>query len=146
MDFVLFALGLESFGFEIVKKDGLIRKVLVAKYDGRKLKDYKDVTGVPEGDVRGKPGAIGMTSSNGFNIPVLIEHLVATQNRETENKNDRLVVIDETGIKGPVSSIGKHWPGEEGLQMAFEWFEEEFGVTFHEEERALPVWEVRVKR
>ncbi|MCK5001350.1 MAG: hypothetical protein KAS23_17520, partial [Anaerohalosphaera sp.] len=137
---------MEKFGLELVKHEGPIRKVLVARHDGRKLKDFKDVKGVPVGDVRGKPGAVGMTASRGFTMESLLGNLVNTQNRDIVLDADKLFMIDETGIDGPVSGIGKHWPGEEGLRLAKEWFEDEFGVTFQEEERALPVWEVRMKQ
>jgi hypothetical protein len=137
---------LEKYGLEIVRRDGTVRKVLVAKYDGRELKDYKEVTAFSDGDVRGKPGTVNGRATNGFAMSYLLNDLAARQNRGVQHDDKKLVIIDETGIDGSVSSITRHWVGEEGLRLAFEWFKAEFGVTFDEEERALPVWEVRVRR
>ena len=113
--------------------------------DVRKLKNYKDVTGIPEGDVRGKPGAIGSMSSRGISMRGHLDSLAHVQNRDLGPNDEKVIIFDDTGIDGPVSLIGRHFPGEEGLRLAKEWFEEEFGVTFHEEQRPIPVWEVRVK-
>ena len=135
---------LEKNGLELVKTEGAMQKVMVAKYDGRKLKNFKDVTGVPEGDVAGKPGAIGYMSSIGIHLWSHFESLANIQNRDLGPNDEKIIIVDKTGIKGRVSVIGRHFPGEEGLRLAKKWFKEEFGVTFHEEQRPMPVWEVRV--
>jgi hypothetical protein len=76
------------------------------------------------------------------------------QNENLQAKN--LIVIDQTGIKsdflGPkelesvaVSSEEPLWRGEEAIEMARRWFEEEFGVTFTEEVRPMKVLVVQRK-
>lgn len=137
---------LEKYGLELVRRDGAVRKVLVAKYDGRELKDYKEVTGFSDGDVRGKPGAVTDRAHYGFDMSYLLRDLAVRQNQGIQHDDKKVVIIDETDISGRVSSISRNWVGEDGLRLAFEWFEEEFGVTFHEEERVMPIWEVRMKQ
>jgi hypothetical protein len=130
-------------GLELIKKDGPMKTVFVAKYDGRKLKNFEEVTGTPEEDVRGKPGYIGMMAGNGISMQSHLSSLAAIQNRDLGPNDEKLIISDETGLEGPVSIIGKHFPGKEGLKLAKEWFSEEFGVTLHEEQRSIPVWQVR---
>ncbi len=66
----------------------------------------------------------------------------------------RIILINETGIpetRGPNQSAANicldydfsFWTGDEADKLAFKWFEENFGITFHEEERAMKTLELQ---
>ena len=139
---VEFVLGL--FGMQLVVEEGEPRSVLVARYDGRPLKDHAEVKAPYRYDPKreSKAGMMSSMARPGFSMTGLLEHLVMQQNRGIENDSQKLVIIDETGIEGPVSIEKAFWPGEEGLRLAKQWFEENFGVTFTEESRSLKTYVV----
>jgi hypothetical protein len=69
---------------------------------------------------------------------------------------DGILIVDETGISSNMSGTGEakavyvssdspYWTGEDGPDMAKEWFEEELGVMFREEVRPETVYVVRRK-
>ena len=127
-----YVLGL--FGMELIVEDGESRKVLVAKYDGRPLKNFEDVR-APfryEATKESKTGMTSATARTGFSITSLLHYLAAHQ-----------IIVNETGIEGPVSSERAFWPGDEGLKLAKKWFEEQFGVTLAEETRKMKIYVIR---
>jgi len=126
------------------------RKVWIARYDGRPLKPYKDSKApVP---YAGKGGyQMGMATGWG---PVTMKNLLDNLMRYQTELRERLVIVDETGISSipdregdwasvAVSSENPTWGGEGGTEMARKWFAEQFGVTFTEETRLIPVHVVR---
>jgi hypothetical protein len=141
-----YVLGL--YGMELVVEDGESRKVLVAKYDGRLLKDAKEVKAPFRYDAN-KESKVGMMSAMaraGFSMTNLLQNLAYHQTKGLEDGSGQLVIVDETGIEGPVSSERAYWPGDEGLKLAKEWFEENFGVTFTEETRTMKTYVVRKQK
>jgi tetratricopeptide (TPR) repeat protein len=136
---------LNSFGMELAIEPGETRKVLVARYDGRPLKNYKDVK-APFGHDGKNQSRVGTTSASamaGFSMPSLLSNLAYHQNKGIEDDDKKLVIVDETGIEGSVSTEMAFWPGEEGLRLAKKWFEENFGVTFTEETQTMPTYVIR---
>jgi len=138
-----YVLGL--FGMELVVEEGESRTVLVARYDGRSLKDAKEVKAPFRYDAT-KQSKVGMTSASaraGFSMASLLNNLAYHQNKDIEDDNKKLVIVDETKIEGPVSSERAFWPGDEGLKLAKEWFKDHFGVTFTEENRKMKTYVIR---
>ena len=129
--FVVEALGLEF----IERQDERI--VWIARYDGRSLKPWKEVNApVPNPD--NKPTHIGMRASWGkITISDLMHGLKFYK---------QSIVIDETGLPSDtsVAADSPYWNNTEASDtLAKRWFEEEFGITFVEETRQVPVFEVR---
>ncbi len=136
---------LNSFGMELAIEPGETRKVLVARYDGRPLKNYKDVKAPfgHDGKNQSRVGATSASAMAGFSMPSLLSYLAYHQNKGIEDDDKKLVIVDETGIEGSVSTEMASWPGEEGLRLAKKWFQENFGVTFTEETRTMPTYVIR---
>ena len=136
------------FGMELVVEEGESRKVLVAKYDGRRLKNYRDVK-APFRYNAEKESKVGMTqasASSGYTMASLLHGLTYLQNRNVEDDSQKLVVVDETGLEGPLSMERAFWTGEEGLKLAKEWFKENFGVTFTEDVRTMKTYVIRTRK
>jgi tetratricopeptide (TPR) repeat protein len=139
---------LNHFGIELVIEDGPSRKVLVAKYNGQSLKDFKDVTApIPyDGQNQLKAGVMSTGTSRGFTLVEIFDDLARQQNKGIEKDGDKLVIFNETGISfedGSVSSETAFWPDKEGLELAKKWFNEEFGVTFTEETRPMKTYVIK---
>ena len=142
---VEFVLGL--YGMELIVEDGESRQVLVAKYNGQKLKAPQQVKAPLQYD-GSKKSKLGMTRSTaraGFPMRSLLDGLAFEQNRDIKDDSKKLVIFNETGIEGNVSSEIAFWPGDEGLKLAKKWFEEQFGVTFAEETRTMKTYVVRTR-
>ncbi len=138
-----YVLGL--FGMELVIEEGESRNVLVARYDGRPLRNFKDVKAPLRYDADSK-SKVGMTNSSaraGIPMRNLLNGLVMDQNRDIKDDSKKLIIVNETGIEGNISSESAFWPGDEGLRLAKEWFEEQFGVTFTEETRKMKTYIIR---
>ena len=58
---------------------------------------------------------------------------------------NRPLLIDETGLpeETPLSEISVSWHGPGALEIALQWFETEFGITFEEERRVMSVFTVK---
>ena len=141
---------LNQFGMELVIEEGPARKVLVAKYNGQPLKDFKEVKAPLRYDNTKdlKAGMMVTMSSNGFSLSALLSHLARQQNTGIEENDKKLVIFNDTGIGyeyGSVSLERAAWPGAEGLELAKKWFEEQFGITFTEETRAMKTYVIRKK-
>jgi hypothetical protein len=133
----------------------LRRPVWVARYDGRKLPDWRGVVPLDRekmGDAFVSGG--GGTQTTARNLLAGFQQAI---NKDIEGfalTDDKVVIIDETGLPtqpgenqtwGSIClthqyAFGK---GEQATDMAKAWFEEKFGITFHEEERELKIVEVR---
>jgi tetratricopeptide (TPR) repeat protein len=141
-----FVLGQFGYDVDVVTEP---RKVWVARYDGRALKPYEQV----RAPVRYTPGGdeVGMSMvppGGRFTMGCLLRDLMRYQTEVLP----RLIVIDETGIPSegevgkpavPVSCEQPLWSRTGGIEMARKWFAEQFGVTFTEETRLIPVHVVR---
>ncbi|NQV33708.1 MAG: hypothetical protein HQ515_13530, partial [Phycisphaeraceae bacterium] len=141
--FVLDALGLEW--VESVEQ----RRVWLAHYDGRSLKPWEQVKApVPRGDARHTMPGMDWNSSRAT-MPQLLNSFVAYQAMDLTANS--VLIVDETGLPGKeasgetlyVSSASPNWRGEECLEMARQWFEEQFGVTFTQEIRPMTVYSVQ---
>ena len=145
-DFVLNALGLEI--IEVTEH----RKVWVARYDGRPLKPWQEVTApVSRGDARHTMP--GMASGRGrTSVRELFEGFAYYQDYHLSA--DKIIIIDETGLpcepaegqsveSVAVSSVSPYWRGDESIAIARKWFREQFGITFTEQMRPMTVHIVR---
>ena len=90
-----------------------------------------------------KVGMVSATSSGGFTLGDLLHDLTLYQNRGIEDDSKKMIIANETGIEGPVSTERASWPGDEGLKLAKKWFVEQFGVTFTEDTRPMKIYVVR---
>jgi len=123
-----YVLGL--FGMELIVEDGESRQVLVARYNGQKLKPQQQVKAPLRYD-SSKKSKVGMTSSS------------RDQNRDIKDDSKKLIIVNETRIEGNISSERAFWPGDEGLRLAKKWFKDHFGVTFTEETRTMKTYVIR---
>ncbi len=139
---------LNHFGLKLVIEEGPSRKVLVAKYNGQPLKNYRDVK-VPslyDDTKESRAGMLASMTSSGYRMTDLLHDLATQQNMEIEKDDEKMVIFNETGLDfehGPVSDKTAFWPGAEGLELAKKWFEEQFGVTFTEEIRPMKIYIIR---
>ncbi|MGB7159317.1 MAG: hypothetical protein WBD40_14710 [Tepidisphaeraceae bacterium] len=140
VDFVLKSLGLEL--TEVVEP----RTVWVARYDGRPLKDWRDVK-APVPNPQRRALHAGMASGSGpTSIKDLFHGFVFYQ--DDQLAADRVLIVDETGLAigadpKPVSGESPYFGGPAAPAIAKQWFAEQFGVTFTEEKREQTVHVVR---
>ena len=129
---------LNFFGLEVVEVNEP-RTVWIAKHDGRKLKDFKEVRApVPyPGSDRRKAGMMTSMSSGGFDLDYLFRDFMDWQN---------ILIVDETGIKDRVSHEGPCWEGPEAPEIARKWFADEFGITFTEQTREMKTYVIRKRQ
>lgn len=130
------------------------RKVWVARYDGRPLPYWRDVCPLEAPHLEERPFSRGGgTSTTVATLLELMEQAVNGHHMLIPDPDD-LLIVDETGLPtrpGPNQTGGSiclsysyaFWTGDEGVDLAKEWFEETFGITFHEEERELVYHELR---
>ena len=149
------------------------RTFWIARHDGRELKPWRDIEPpvpyiVEGGEVkRGvvRPG-IGHQNS-----PETMHGLFEDFNRIQNNRfaADHPIIVDETGLPRPpkydpelyanfadfreqvldeyyVAADSPYFARSESRQMARDWFEEMFGVTFVEETRPITVHSIRRKQ
>lgn len=138
---------LNEYGLKAEKGEGEARTVWVVRYNGKPLADFREVR-APYPNMTGsiigaKPGTMGIYSSSGMSVADHLTQLYHIQNKDVQDETKRMIFFDETGLEGPISVEVATWPGEEGFAQARAWFEEQFGITFTEEVRRLPV--VRVE-
>ena len=141
-----YVLGL--FGMDLIVEEGESRNVLVARYDGRPLKNFKDVKAPLryDADLKSKVGMTNSSARAGIPMRNLLNGLVIDQNRGIKDDSEKLIIVNETGIEGNISSESAFWLGDEGLTLAKKWFEEQFGVTFTEEARSMKTYIVRKRQ
>jgi hypothetical protein len=125
---------LEHFGLEVVEVNEP-RRVWVAKYDGRKLKDYKEVKA---------PGKMMAMNSDGLNLDYLFRSFMDHQNRDVKAAGP--IIVDETGITEKVALECPNFEGAKGLETARKWFAEEMGITFIEQVRPMTTYVIRKQR
>ncbi len=135
---------LDHFGLEIVEVNEP-RTVWIARHDGRELDDFKTVRApVPLGPGPIQVGMMSVSSASGLDMSRLFADFMWWQNRDLEASC--ILIIDETGLEGPVSRDSPRWTGPEAPAMARKWFADQFGVTFTEETRTLTTYVIRPKR
>ena len=136
---------LEHFGLEVVEVNEP-RRVWVAHYDGRTLKNHELVRAPVRNDYSGKvkPGMMAANSLGGCQLTELFTSFMRYQ--DPDMKADGLLIIDETGITRKVSMEIPAWPGPEAIEPARKWFADEFGVTFTEETREMTTYVIRKKQ
>jgi hypothetical protein len=133
---------LDHFGLDIAEVNEP-RTVWIARHDGRELKDYTQVHAPIPYDAGGeiKAGMMSSSAGAGFDLEYLFRDFMRWQDKDTNA--DCILIIDETGVKDKVSRDGPCWEGPEAVGLARKWFEEQFGVTFHEESRQMKTYVIR---
>jgi len=126
---------MSEFGLEAIESQAT-ETVLVAEYDGSQRKDYRDVR-CPA--IRGDISTLGMMSfrsSPGISLRSVLDSLA----REQE-----MMVINNTGIedKTIITQEVANFKTAKGMELAEKWYKDNFGITFRQEQRCLPIWIVR---
>ena len=136
IEFVLAEIGLDI----IESKEERI--VLVAQYDGRRLKPWREIQ-APVLGRKVQAGIMNGSSSAGCSARDHIRSFNLQHDYRLTAK--RPVLINETGLpdETPLSEITVSWHGPGALKIAQRWFEEEFGITFVEERRVMLVFTVK---
>lgn len=144
-EFVLEALGLEL--VETLEE----RDVWIAQYDGRPLKPWREVQAPVADDPNPRalspPGARWGRNTAGISVQ---EHFRQFNwSRDQYLTARKTLLVDDTGIpeETPLTEIVVNWygPDETLYEIAREWFEREFGITFVEGRRWMAVFDVRKK-
>ena len=137
---------LQSLGLELTETTEP-RTVWIARYDGRPLKDWRQVK-APVPNPQNLALHPGMASGFGpTSIKDLFHGLVFYQDEQLTA--DRVFIVDETGLAAgpaepkPVSSESPYFGGDASPAIAKQWFAEQFGVTFVEQKREQTVHVVR---
>lgn len=139
---------LDTLGFNLTEVNEP-RKVWIAHYDGRPLKPWRQVKApVPNPEHVGlRPGMASVFSP--FSIKELFDSFIYWQDYDLTA--DKIIIIDETSLpsepekgQGPesiaVSSESPYWGGEESIEIAKNWFFEQFDITFTEEIRPMKIY------
>jgi hypothetical protein len=139
---------LDALGMDLVESVEQ-RRVWVAHYNGQPLKPWQQVKApVPWGDARyTMPGMD--RNSNSTTMPQLFHGFVYYQGYDLTAS--KILIVDETGLSHKdssgkdlyVSSASPYWRGSGCIDMARQWFKEQFGVTFTEETRPMTVYSVK---
>jgi hypothetical protein len=145
---------LNKAGVEVVDKT-IRRKVWVAKYDGRKLPYWRAVPPL-DGSSLGSETVTrgGGAQTTAASLLEIFERMANSGREDVPGKGSPIMIVDETGLPrrpGKNQTWGSicltysyaFWEGEEATKLAKKWFEENFGITFHEEERDVPAKEIR---
>lgn len=145
---------LRKLGVEVVETS-TTRKVWVARYDGRKLPDWRKVKPLDASRLGSRPTSRGGgTHTTAFGLLKTFERVVNDGKPGSDLTDDKVYIVDETGLParpgenqtwGSICLTHQYafWSGDEATDLARDWFEETFGITFHEEMRQLSVLEIR---
>jgi len=126
-----FHLVLASLGTEVTQETRPAQTILVAKYDGRKLRNHLEVYG----PWHVKSGGSGVRV---WHVAELLEQL-------SQEMQTGVFILDQTGIREPVC-VGNgtpQWQGAEGVEQARRWLQEQLGITITEETRAITTYLVQ---
>lgn len=128
---------LQQYGLEAVQSEAE-ETVLIAEYDGRPMKDYRDVR-CPA--VRGStttPGMLSFMTSSGISLRSVLAGLARDQ---------EVMIVNHTGLDENmvITQETANFKTEKGMELATDWFGDNFGIVFRTEQRRLPVWVVRLK-
>ncbi|MEN6577731.1 MAG: bacterial transcriptional activator domain-containing protein [Phycisphaerales bacterium] len=136
---------LDFFGLKAVEVNEP-RRVWIARYDGRALKDYGEVLApVPHGaNPTGKTGTASSASAVGFGVTELFHGFMADQDKDVQA--DGILIVDETGIRDKLSREVPCWAGPAAIEMARQWFADEFGIAFTEQTRTMTTYVIRPER
>ena len=123
-----FHLVLAACGVELTTETLPTRPVLVARHDGRKLRNHLEVYGPWHVDD-------GRTAVRVWHVAELLEYL-------SQQTQAGVFILDQTGIEEPVCVGGGNpqWQGAEGIEQACRWLQEQFGVTITEETRSITTY------
>ena len=122
---------LASLGMAVTLETRPAQTVLVAQYDGRKLRNHAEVY-APWHRNNGGSGV------RVWRVADLLEQLAL-------QAPGGAFLLDQTGIAEPVCvGIGEpHWQGAEGAEQARQWLREQFGITIAAETRPLTTYLVQ---
>jgi len=128
---------LSRVGIEVVENEDLCT-VWIAEYNGQELKNPHSIK-IPFPNAPSEtPGSL---SSSGWSskIKYVLNNLAKQQD---------IVVEDKTGIDEQTELTWQipNFKTQVGADLAKEWFEENFGITFKIEQRPMKVWIVRKKK
>lgn len=128
---------MSQFGLEAVEGTAT-GTVLVAEYDGSQRKDYRDVRCPAIRGSTSTPGMMSFMTRSGISLESVLASLARDQG---------LLVVNNTGIddRAVVTCEMANFKTARGMELAEKWFKENFGITFHREERTLPIWTIRKK-
>ncbi|MHC4952163.1 MAG: hypothetical protein ACYTEU_14460 [Planctomycetota bacterium] len=144
---------LDAMGYKLVQETEQ-RNVWIAHYDGRSLKPWKDIK-APIPNPHNSPLIPGMAS--GTHCPQSAQQLFEVFNyqQNTDLTGKGIIIIDETGLpydenthseKHAICGESVYWDdSNKSLEISKKWFKEQFGITFMEEIRTIPVWTVQKK-
>jgi len=126
---------MSEFGLEAIESEAT-ETMLIAEYDGSKLKDYRDIR-CPA--IRGStltPGMMSFGSSRGISLRIALDSLARDQ---------EMMVVNNTGIedKTIITQEVANFKTAKGMELADKWYKDNFGITFRKEQRQMPVWIVR---
>ncbi len=124
-------------------------KVWVARYDGRPLPFWREVRPLDAGHIKPRADYRGGGTHTTVNSLFDTFERVVNQTRKSVGK-DEIIIMDKTGLPdkpGENQTYGSiclayhyaFWEGKEGVELAIDWFYENFGITFEEEMRELPL-------
>ncbi|MBN2307476.1 MAG: hypothetical protein JXR94_00810, partial [Candidatus Hydrogenedentes bacterium] len=143
---------LEHMGVELAEEPAR-RTVWVARYDGRELPNWRTVRPLDH-----EPFGEALVCRRGGRQTTVRDVLAGFQEAINADNGptagDRVAIVDETGLPtqpgdnetwGSIClcysyAFGK---GAEAIDLARDWFEENFGITFSEEERKVEVLAIR---
>ena len=128
---------MQQYGLEAVESEEN-EMVLVAEYDGRQMKDYRDVRCPAVRGSTSTPGMMSFMTSSGISLRSVLDCLARDQG---------VMIVNNTGIDENmvVTLEMANFKTEKGMELATDWFRDNFGITFHTEQRRLPVWIIRKK-
>ena len=130
------------------------RKVLVARYDGRKLPNCFEVAPLDGSSLGGDPDFREGVGGGFTTVAVLQAFAEALNHNKKAGDPGRTIIVNETGLPGKPGPNQSHaniclaaelafWSGEAADKLAFKWFQDNFGITFHEEEREMKMLELQ---
>lgn len=126
--------------------------VWIARQDGSPRKPWREVK-APVPNPEHVPLRSGMaTGRGGFTMPNLFDYFLFYMDCDLTAATP--IIIDETGLPSEppdepanfVSNESPYWAGGDAPEMAKNWFAKEFGVTFSEEVRMVPIYVVQPKK
>jgi hypothetical protein len=128
---------MSEFGLEAVESEAT-ETVLVAEYNGAKRKDYRDVRSPAIRGDYSTPGFVELRSSFGVNLRDLLSMLARDQ---------EMLVVNKTGLDDETIMTQEvpNFKTVKGMELAEQWYKENFGITFRKEQRKLPIWTIRKK-
>lgn len=123
-----FHLVLAGCGMELTTETLPARPVLIARHDGRKLRNYGEVYGPWHMD----NGSAGVRVWRAADLLEQLSLQVQTG----------VLLLDQTGMTDPIC-VGNgtpQWQGADGIEQARRWLQEQLGITITEETRTVTTY------